>query len=437
MSLRLCSPSFELWCDDMKKLLYFDPFNGVSGDMILGALVDLGLPLDHLQAEINKLEGISVRLSAEPIERQGLYGINFHVEETPVEPEHNQHNHGHGNSHGHHHHHAHRGFQEIRRMIQASDLDPWVKEKSIAIFRRLGEAEAKVHRSSLQEVHFHEVGAVDSIVDIVGACIGFRYFEVERFLTSPLNLGGGTVTFSHGTWPVPAPATTELVQGFPVSSSGSDGELTTPTGAAIVTTLADQPGTPVTYRVDRSGFGAGDRRLPNIPNMLRLVLALLPDSPEPSARHIPSGVEEEVYLLESAIDDMDGQAFGYLMDLALKKGALDVYFTSIQMKKNRPGVLLSVLCRPSDLNEMAELIFRETTTLGIRWIPWKRWVLQRETRQVQTEYGAVRVKIGRSQGRIVNITPEYEDVKALSEETGLPLKLIRQKTLELVGKIEP
>jgi hypothetical protein len=410
-----------------RKVLYFDPFNGISGDMILGALIHLGLPLDHLEKELATLKLEEYQLVAHEVARQGLRGVDLKVRRREV-------------SDGDHHHHGHdhhvsgsRNFTQIKRLIEESGLPPWVQKRSVDIFQRLGEAEATVHETSLDEVHFHEVGAVDSIVDIVGACIGFHYFGVEHFLTAPLNLGGGTVTFSHGTWPVPTPATAELLVGFPVYLGEVRGELTTPTGAAIVTTLVEEPGASLVCSYDQWGFGAGDREFEEIPNMLRLLLGenLYPDH-SGDDDPVEGWREEEVSLLEANIDDMDAELFGHCLELALEKGALDAYCTPLQMKKSRPGVKLSVLCRPEDRERMAELIFMETTTLGIRWRDWKRWVLSRETRQVETEYGKVEVKIGRFRGKIVNAAPEYEDLKAIAQKLNLPLKVVRLRVMNQI-----
>ena len=404
----------------MSKILYFDPFNGISGDMILGALIDLGLPLQYLQKELAKLKLEPYAVVAEEVIRQGLRGVDFQVQEKEVSQD--------------HHGHDRRGFQEIRRLIEESELDSWVKDRSVSIFRRLGEAEARVHETSLDQVHFHEVGALDAIVDVVGACIGFDYFEVEHFFTAPLNLGGGTVTFSHGTWPVPTPATTELVADFPVYVGKVQAELTTPTGAAIVTTLVQEKATPV-CRYEKWGFGAGDREFEEIPNMLRLLLGeRLPlETPEVALLgQSEAWQEEEVCLLEANIDDMDAEMFGYSLELALKSGALDAYCTPVQMKKSRPGVKFSILCRQEDRERMAELMFRETTTLGVRWSPWKRWLLNREVKQVETEYGEVGVKIARYKGEIVSVAPEYEDLKLIAEKFNIPLKRVRQKIIEQI-----
>jgi len=406
------------------KILYFDPFNGISGDMILGALVNLGLPLDHLEKELAKLKLEEYQLVAQDVARQGLRGVNLQVKQGEA---------SHENHHHHHHENGSRNFTQIRRLIEGSDLPTWVQKGSIRIFQRLGEAEAKVHETPLEEVHFHEVGAVDSIVDIVGACIGFHYFGVEQFLTAPLNLGGGTVTFSHGTWPVPTPATAELLVDFPVYLGQVQGELTTPTGAAIVTTLVQEQGPSPVCRYDKWGFGAGDREFEEIPNMLRLLLGERWSPGDSGDAHSGEAwIEEEVSLLEANMDDMDAETFGHCLELALERGALDAYCTPVQMKKSRPGVKLSVLCQKKDRERMAELIFTETTTLGIRWGDLQRWSLNREFRQVETDYGKVKVKIGRFRGKIVNVSPEYEELKSIAQKHDLPLKVVRQTVMNRI-----
>ncbi|MFQ5740354.1 MAG: nickel pincer cofactor biosynthesis protein LarC [Acidobacteriota bacterium] len=433
----------------MTNVLYFDTCNGASGDMILGALIDLGLPLSHLKAQLEKLSLPSFGLAVDRIERQGLVATHFRVvvkpakvsgapagqhgkkgESAPVshDPEDGFHS-----PPGHQEHRRSRNFQQIRGLIESSGLDAWVKEASVRIFRRLGEAEAKVHGCPLNEVHFHEVGAIDSIVDIVGACIGFRYFEVEGFYTGPLALGGGTVRFSHGHWPVPTPATAELVRGFPVILGRVRAELTTPTGAAIITTLAREDTFLPLCEPSEWGLGAGNRELEEIPNVLRLMLGRAESQQQPNAE---AGIkEEEVLLLEASIDNMDAELLGHFLERALGEGALDAYYTALHMKKNRPGVLLSLLCRREDHSRMMKLVFQETRTLGLRWTPWRRWTLDREIRRVETEWGPVDVKIGRFQGLIVHAWPEYEDLKKVAREQKLPLKWVRQRVIEQLGNL--
>lgn len=469
----------------MKKILYFDAFNGAAGDMIVGALLDLGVPMEHLQSELRKLNVAGYQLHLETIDREGLFARNFRVvpdtgegaqdesgadsvekQDVPqrephshehshqhhgdthshgqddhshshdhVHPPDHRHPHGHGGHNGHDHTHEHsRDFSEIKQLISSSGLDPWVKKTALAIFQRLAEAESTVHRSDVETVHFHEVGSVDAIVDIVGSCIGFKFLGVEDFYASPLRLGGGTVTFSHGTWPVPAPATVELVRGFPAQLGPVDFELTTPTGAAIITTLcrpADQM-EPVTFL--RSGFGAGDRRLERIPNVLRLILAKTVKPQEPVS---DTGSElEDIMLLEASIDDMEPELSGYFLERALDEGAYDVFLKPVQMKKNRPGLLVSVLCRPEDSKRFAQLIFQETTTLGIRVLPHSRWVADREVKEIDTRMGRLHVKIARFGGRVVNVSPEFEDLKMIAERSNLPLKQVRQNIMKEIAELE-
>ena len=404
----------------MGKVLYFEPFNGASGDMIVGALLDLGMPLHHLSAELSRL-GISneFELQAEVVERQGLKATDLQVlcaaGEAPDTSQDSPHEHHHGEGDGS------RNLQQINRLIESSSLDPKIKETSLLIFRRLGEAEARVHGTALEDVHFHEVGAVDSIVDIVGASVGFAFFGIQKFFTARIALGGGTVRFSHGTWPVPAPATLELVRGMPTQPGPVESELLTPTGAAIITSLAETS-PPPDFRPQSWGFGSGKKSFDSIPNLLRLTLGESVWEPDSKPQDLPV---ESVVLLETTLDNMDGEILGHFMDLALSEGALDIYYSTLHMKKNRPGVLLTLICRKPDQDRFSRLIFRETTTLGLRRSTRERLTLDREHRSIDTPYGSVRVKVGKMGDRIVNMWPEYEDLKALSLEKGVPLKVLR------------
>ena len=400
------------------KVLYFDAFNGISGDMILGGLLDMGLPLDHLRQQLELLQLEPYRIKARKIDRGGLSGIDCRVEIGNG-----------GHSHG-------RTYSQIRNLIEDSSLAASIKKMSLSVFERLALSGAFVHGERIDEVHFHEVGAVDAIVDIVGACIGFHYFRVKHFFSSALNLGGGTVTFSHGTWPVPAPATAHLVRGFPVIVGAEATELTTPTGAALVTTLVKVETITPIWTIEHWGFGAGDREIPGIPNMLRLILG----REFVHLNQLPLAIEgvqdDEVLVLEADIDNLDPEVIGYFLEIALRDGALDARCTPQQMKKGRPGHHLSVLCRHEDRDRMMSLIFRETTTLGIRWKSWRRSTLQRQIKEVKTEHGTVRVKVGQFQGETVNVWPEYEDLKRIAERTHLPLKTLRQLVIQKITQAD-
>ncbi len=437
----------------MSRILYFDPFNGISGDMVLGALIDLGLPAEHLRRELGKL-GLDDEFSIEwdEIERQGLFGIDFRVRTKPSpqsgvhshdggDASHSHahshdHNHSHGHGHGHPHEHPHdhghsRGFSQIRSLIESSGLSHGVKSRSVAIFRRLGEAEAHVHRSPLESVHFHEVGAVDSIVDIVGACIGFEYLGIDEFRSAPVCLGFGTVAFSHGAWPVPAPATAELIRGFQSYPGSVAAEMTTPTGAAILAELVDPDGSAPPMRIEKSGFGAGDRAFDEAPNMLRIILGESERGAKAS-NDIDSLGRESVVLLEANIDDMDPQLCGRFLELALENGALDAFWTPIQMKKGRPGLLLSILCRPADRSDLIALALRETTSLGVRWRTMQRSALPRRTVELESGYGKVRVKVASLGSDVINAAPEFEDLRRIAQERSIPLKLLKRKVEALI-----
>jgi uncharacterized protein (TIGR00299 family) protein len=321
-------------------------------------------------------------------------------------------------------HHPHRGLRDILALIQSSELSQRVKEVACAIFTRLGEAEAAVHGTTPDEVHFQEVGAVDALVDIVGAAIGLEALGIEQVIASPLPLGHGWVTCAHGEFPVPAPATARLVAGIPIAETSIEAELVTPTGAAIISTLAAQFGPLPAMTVRTVGYGAGSHDLPR-PNVLRLFLG----EATPSSASVP----EHIIGLETNLDDVPGEVLGYLMDRLFAAGALDVFYSPIQMKKNRPGVLVRVLCAPGDEVICTDLLVRETTTLGVRRLPYERMVLPREVRRVETPYGAVRVKVSRW-GEVERAEPEYEDCRLLAGQQGVPLReiyrLARQAALE-------
>ncbi len=387
------------------RIIYIEPFSGISGDMFVGALLDLGGSFDKLQQELRRLPLTGYKLALGKCLRAGIQASKFDVE-VAKEP-HGSHGHGHS-SHG-------RNFRSIRNMLAASALSPWVKEKSTRAFQRLAEAEGKIHNHPPDEVHFHEVGAVDSIIDIVSSMVLLEGYLPARIVSGTINVGHGTLECQHGIYPVPGPATQALLEGVPVYSNVVEGELTTPTGAAILTTLVDSFGPRPMMKVATSGYGAGSRETPGNANCLRITIG------EISAAE-PLFGDEQVAVIEAAIDDMNPQIFGYFQEKALHEGALDVYFTPIQMKKNRPAVQLTVVCDVGLQEALARLIFAETTTIGLRFTLARRKTLQRQFVSVDTEYGAVTIKISHLDGQRVNFIPEYEDCRLLAAEKQVALK---------------
>jgi hypothetical protein len=326
----------------------------------------------------------------------------------------------------HSHSHPHRGLTEIRRIISAAAISEGAKKTAIAIFEALGAAEAKIHNVAVETVHFHEVGAIDAMTDIVCAAVGMEVLGVDEMVCSPLNVGGGTVECAHGTFPVPAPATVELLKDAPVYSSGVEAELVTPTGAAIVKTLARRFGSFPEMKIERSGYGAGSRDFSGFPNVARLVIG------ERAAVKTTSGM---ITVLEANLDDLNPQVFGYVMDRLLEQGALDVFGMPVQMKKNRPGTLMTVLCKPEDENALTDILFAETTTLGVRRREEGRQTLARRWEQVRTPWGEVRMKIASRNGRVTNYAPEYEDCRRIAAEQHVPLKTVMQEaTQAYLGK---
>ena len=401
------------------KVLYFDCFSGASGDMILGALIDAGLPLDELRGALGSLALDGVTLEAERVDRSGVAATKFRVHDHEHEHEHDgghahDHDHGHAHDHGHHHH---RGLSEICSMVDGSGLSDTAKERAKSLFRRLAETEAAIHQQPVEEIHLHEVGAVDSIIDIAGTVFGLEWFGADRIVASPLNLGSGTVRCAHGVFPVPAPATTRLLTGAPVYSSGVEAELLTPTGALLVTDYADGYGPMPSLRIRQVGYGAGDRDLPETPNVLRVVIG---DEDEDAA-----GRFQRVVLIECEIDDMNPQLYGSLMDRLYAAGALDVFYAPIQMKKNRPGTLVSVVALPEHREALAGVVFRETTTIGVRFTEMDRERLDREQITVETPLGKVRFKLARRDGDVVNVSPEFDDCLQLADEHGLSVKTVQ------------
>ncbi len=375
--------------------------------MLLGALVDLGLSLPDLRQELGKLHLPGYALESKRVHRSGLHATKVDVVVEPKAPS------AQGHHHGHEHSHEHRGIREILALVDHSGLDPAVKDRASLLFRRLADVEAAMHGVPPEDVHFHEVGAVDSIVDVVGAVIGLHWLRADRFVSSPLNVGTGTVSMSHGTFPVPAPATARLVQGAPVYGLG-EGELLTPTGALLVTAFATSYGPLPLLQLEAVGHGAGSRDVPGRPNVLRLIVG--------EEAGAATGDGEAVLVLETEVEDASPQLLGALMDLLLAEGALDVYYTPIHMKKGRPGILITVLAKPKNRLALEETLFRETTTLGVRRQEWLRTVLDREFVTVGTAYGDVRVKVGRRDGRVYNAQPEWADCEKAASACGAPVK---------------
>jgi uncharacterized protein (TIGR00299 family) protein len=385
------------------RIAYFDCFAGVSGDMIVGALIDLGVDFDALKQQLSSLAVSSYGINIRRVERGGIAATKFDVEvDLRDQPA--------------------RSLADIRSIILESRLSELTKLRSLAVFERLANAEAKVHGTTRDEIHFHEVGAVDSIVDIVSAMIGFELLGVDRFYCSPLRVGSGVIDAEHGRLPVPAPATAELLEGVPVYAGELEGEFVTPTGAAIVATLCVEFGALPLMTITRVGYGAGSRDPKGLPNALRLMLGEMDDEANAiESTQVASRQDESVTVIETNIDDMNPQVYGFVMECAFAMGALDVFMMPAQMKKDRPGVLLTVLCKPETAEALIELLLAETTTLGVRYYQAHRRVLERATETVDTEYGLVRIKVARDGGRTLHFQPEYEDCARLAVESQTPL----------------
>jgi len=376
------------------KIAYFDCFAGASGDMILGSLIDAGLDLSYLEKELGKLKLSGWKISTEKSDKKGISGTKFCVA-VSRDPH-------------------HRNLNDILRIIDGSTLSPEIKEKSTRIFQRLAEAEAKIHNKKTEEIHFHEVGAVDSIIDIVGAVIGLEKLGIANIYASRIHVGTGFLECAHGTLPVPPPATLELLKDVPIYSTGIENELVTPTGAAILTTLSNHFGAIPSMRIKKIGYGLGNREL-SIPNLIRLIVG----------QPIEKSDEDTVQLIETNIDDMNPQFYEHIMEVLFSQGAKDVFLTPIIMKKNRPGVILSVLASPDRVDDLARTVFQETTTLGVRISEVKkRKILKREILTVATPWGKARVKIRTTDSLQRTLAPEYDDCKRFAQENKISLQTV-------------
>jgi uncharacterized protein (TIGR00299 family) protein len=429
-------------------VLYFDCFSGASGDMILGALIDAGVPLEALRSALGSLAVDHDAVWTERVRRAGLTATKLNVrgEEPPADhvgvghQHHVHHGHEHSDRGGHRHeaalaheqegealpaaisrhHEPHRSLAEIYALIDRSSLAAAGKTRAKELFQRLGEVEAGIHGTTLEKVHLHEVGALDSIIDIVGAVFALEWLGADKVVCSPLNVGGGTIRSAHGVYPVPAPATARLLQGAPIYSGPQNVELVTPTGALIVSGYARSYGPVPPMRLRAIGYGAGSRDFPDTPNVLRVLVG-------DEAESTPS---DTVVVIEAEIDDMNPQIFGLLMDRLLTEGALDVFYTAIQMKKNRPGTLLTVVAAPGLRERLTNTIFRETTTIGVRYREMARECLTREIVSVETPFGVIRFKVARQGSEIVNASPEFDDCVRAAEAAGKPLKDVQAAAIK-------
>ena len=379
------------------RTIYFDCFAGASGDMILGAMVAAGVDATVLREQLSLLHVDGFNINFERVDRSGLSATYARVETA--------------------HEHKHRHLSDIKTIIESSGISNAAKKLAVRIFSRLAEAEARVHNEPVNHVHFHEVGALDAIVDVVGAAICFDLLKIEHFVCSPLHVGSGTVQMAHGGFPVPPPAVTELLKGVPFYATDIEGELLTPTGAAIITSVCQEFGPIPQMTVEQTGYGAGTRQYPSFPNVLRVLLG------ETAA---DAATDERLWMLETNIDDMSPQLLGHVMERAFELGALDCYFTPVQMKKNRPGVLLSVLCGAEQKEALMKLLFEETTTLGVRSYEVARRALRRSVMRVETKYGPIDVKVAHLNGRVVNEMPEFEQCRAAAAQAGVPVKTVEQ-----------
>jgi uncharacterized protein (TIGR00299 family) protein len=424
---------------------YLDTFSGLSGDMMIGAMISAGMPLEYLQNELKKLKISGYEISAETIQRKSITATKFnvkiladhqekqsreanhtHTHHNHNEEEHHHHHHNHILSpHNHHHHeyvHSHHGrtYSEIIELIDKSDLSQNVKDISKKIFQIIGEAEAKIHNVELQNVHFHEVGAIDSIIDIVGCAIGLEYFNIKKVFTSIVPFGKGFVDTQHGRMPIPAPATIEILKDYPVTFLNIPFELTTPTGAGIIKALSSGIIENQKLKISKIGYGAGGKEIPQIPNLFRLMIG----------EFVENYSIDDSFIIETNIDDMNPEFYPFVIEKLLSAGAHDAYLVPIIMKKGRPGIILSTLCESNKLDEILNVIYRETTTLGVRIIKIDRRKLNRDSEIVNTKYGEVKVKVIISESGKKYI-PEFEECKKIALERNIPLSEVYQEIIKL------
>ncbi len=386
------------------KILCYDCFSGISGDMNLGAMIDLGIDKNYLIRELDKLNLKGWELIVQKDQRHGIQGTKVTVKQTR-------------------HEHIHRHLADIENIVNNSDLDSKTKELSMKIFMKIAAAEALVHGISVSQVHFHEVGAIDSIIDVVGAAICFNALNVDGVHVSTVELGSGFVKCDHGTLPVPAPATIEIIKGIPVKKGGVDFEATTPTGAAILAALGTDFRPDVPVNIEKTAYGVGQKEHPDIPNLLRVFIGESAAKPE-------SG--HQALQIECNIDDMNPEFYEFISEKLFKTGASDVFFSNIMMKKGRPGIVLSIICEPELADTVKSIIFTETTSLGVRTFPFRKDTLVRKFETLKTKYGEVTIKRSFYNGQEVSVKPEYEECRKIAAEKGIPVKEIYNKIMAMV-----
>ena len=393
-----------------KRVIYFDCFSGISGDMILGAFVSLGVALKEIQKGLKYLNVKGYKLNSRQVKRNGFVGTKVNVVLNQASQK----------------NHRARSFNDIKTLIEKSDLPQFVKSNSIEIFRRIGKVEAKVHGTTINKIHFHEVGAIDSIIDIVGGTLGMNLLNADFIVSSPINTGEGMVKCKHGTLPIPAPATLELLKGIPCFSRGIKKELTTPTGAAFIGHFSEKFGSLPNMRVLGTGYGAGTMEIKEIPNLLRVVLGEIKESSQ----------NRSMKMIETNIDDMNPEFYDHVTDQLFKAGAVDVFFAPVNMKKNRPGTLLSIIAPDEYFDSVVRIVLEETSTFGVRHYDVDRIVLPRKQKMIKTSFGKVRVKIGSFNESTLTISPEYEDCKKIALRKEIPIKMVYEEAIKVARNLE-